>query len=314
MSQPKYPNVSVIVPIYNAQKYIGGCIKSILSQTLDDFELLLVDDGSTDKSGIICDGFAEKDGRITVIHQENGGEMSARAAGIRISKAPWLCFIDADDTIAPDALETMSRHVCDEVDIVVFEQIRNCTLSMTGYASYLLEFHGWTMWGKLFRRSLFDEYSITVPRYFKVGEDFLTQLRLLRNIKGKVIVQTESKYLYNTSNPGSVQLSHRKNYEYEKRVIGEATQSIQMIFDHDRALQEAFFHWKLIYLGGMIGLRYDIPYTDTWICDVVQESKTFNCSMKERLILKSISVPPLRLMLICEKAVKSLVRRILNKL
>ena len=99
------PKVSVIVPVYKVEKYIGKCIESILSQTFKDFELILVDDGSPDSSGAICDQYAQKDSRIQVIHKTNGGVSSARNVGISKSNGEWLCFVDSDDTVDKDYIE-----------------------------------------------------------------------------------------------------------------------------------------------------------------------------------------------------------------
>lgn len=97
--------VSVIVPVYNVEKYLSQCVKSILSQTYKNFELLLIDDGSTDNSGIICDKFAGQDGRITVFHRENAGVSAARNYGLGKAKGSYVLFVDSDDMIAPDLLE-----------------------------------------------------------------------------------------------------------------------------------------------------------------------------------------------------------------
>lgn len=97
--------ISVIVPVYKVEKYIGECINSILAQTFKDFELILVDDGSPDKSGEICDSYAKNDNRIKVFHKKNGGVSSARNFGIDKAVGEWLCFIDSDDTILPTYLE-----------------------------------------------------------------------------------------------------------------------------------------------------------------------------------------------------------------
>lgn len=97
--------ISVIVPVYKVEKYIGECINSILAQTFKDFEMILVDDGSPDKSGEICDSYAKKDNRIKVFHKKNGGVSSARNFGIDKAVGEWLCFIDSDDTILPTYLE-----------------------------------------------------------------------------------------------------------------------------------------------------------------------------------------------------------------
>ena len=93
------PEISIIVPVYNVEKYLKRCIDSILNQSFTDFELILVDDGSTDNSGEIIDEYAIKDERIKVIHKENGGLSSARNVGIEYSKGNYIAFVDSDDYI-----------------------------------------------------------------------------------------------------------------------------------------------------------------------------------------------------------------------
>ena len=101
------PKISVIVPVFNTEKYISECIDSILAQTFTDWELILVDDGSKDNSGKICDEYATKDSRVRVLHQPNGGVTSARSNGVKNAKGEWITFVDADDTLPVDALKMM---------------------------------------------------------------------------------------------------------------------------------------------------------------------------------------------------------------
>lgn len=107
------PRISVIVPVYNVEKYLKRCVDSILAQTFTDFELILVDDGSPDNCGKICDDYARKDKRIQVIHQENGGLSAARNVGIdwafENSNSQWISFVDSDDWIHPRMLEELLR-------------------------------------------------------------------------------------------------------------------------------------------------------------------------------------------------------------
>lgn len=99
--------ISVVVPVYNVERYLDKCIQSICSQSYRDLEIILSDDGSTDSSGTICDAWAEKDPRIRVIHKENGGLSDARNAGIDIALGNWYAFVDSDDFLAEDAIESM---------------------------------------------------------------------------------------------------------------------------------------------------------------------------------------------------------------
>ncbi len=105
--------ISVIVPAYNAEKTLHRCVDSILAQTFEDFELILVDDGSKDSSGRICDEYAAKDSRIRVVHKSNGGVSSARNAGLDIASGEYVAFIDSDDYIDNDYLLSFTRYNAD---------------------------------------------------------------------------------------------------------------------------------------------------------------------------------------------------------
>ena len=115
--------ISVIIPVYNVEKYLNACIESVLSQSFNDYEIILVDDGSTDNSGALCDEFAAKYDSISVIHQENKGLGGARNTGIDAAKGSYILFLDSDDTIDPDCLkicyEKAEKHNC---DMVAFKQ------------------------------------------------------------------------------------------------------------------------------------------------------------------------------------------------
>ena len=101
--------ISIIIPVYNVEKYIVRCIDSVLSQTYKGLEIILVDDGSTDNSGIICDNYAKKDGRIKVIHKSNGGLSSARNVGMKYATGELVAFVDSDDYIEPTMYQTMAE-------------------------------------------------------------------------------------------------------------------------------------------------------------------------------------------------------------
>lgn len=100
---------SIIIPVYNVEQYLDACVASVLAQTCPDFELILVDDGSTDQSRGICDRYAAQDARVKVIHQENGGVSRARNKGLDRASGEWICFVDSDDEVEPDWLEHYAR-------------------------------------------------------------------------------------------------------------------------------------------------------------------------------------------------------------
>ena len=105
------PEISVIVPVYNVEKYLQRCVDSLLRQTFHNCEILLVDDGATDSSGAMCDGYAARDSRVRVIHKPNGGLSDARNAGLEVAQGKYVCFIDSDDYVEPDMLEVLYRLV-----------------------------------------------------------------------------------------------------------------------------------------------------------------------------------------------------------
>lgn len=194
------PHVSVVVPVYNASRFITECIQSVINQTLKDFELILVDDGSTDTSGEICDDFAKKDARITVIHQPNGGQTSARKAGVAKARADYIMLIDADDWLAKNALETLyATATKDKADIVTCDSyfhFKNYKI-VAGqplpagsfdkqammekvypkmlYSGRFFYFGIYAaMWNKLFRADILRPNLAAVDNKVKVGEDGLT--------------------------------------------------------------------------------------------------------------------------------------------
>lgn len=120
------PELSIIVPVYKVEPYLRRCLDSILAQTFRDFELILIDDGSPDNCGAICDEYAAKDSRIIVIHQKNQGVSAARNAGLDIAKGTYLGFVDSDDWIEPEMYETMIATAKEkQVDVVVCDVMIN---------------------------------------------------------------------------------------------------------------------------------------------------------------------------------------------
>lgn len=177
--------ISVVVPVYRAEKFIKECVYSILKQTFTDFEILLVDDGSPDRSGEICDGFSLIDTRIRTVHQENGGVTCARAKGVSHACGDWICFVDSDDTLPPDALERLSKGIHPKTDIVIGfwderKIVKQEWMSIEEYRKVCIT--GKKIYpgpcARLFRRSIFNENTFDIPRMIVKGEDMLMNIRL----------------------------------------------------------------------------------------------------------------------------------------
>ena len=206
------PTISVIVPVYKVEQYLHQCIDSILAQTFTDFELILIDDGSPDNCGAICDEYAKQDARITVIHQENGGLSAARNAGIDIAKGEYLTFIDSDDWVHPMYLELLVRAVTDNsVDISVCMCTRSLgeiksadkeySCKILDGLSFLKDDHiiGIIACAKLYKTKLFDDIRFPIG---KLHEDEATTYKLLFKAGNVVLIQ--SKLYFYTLNENSI--------------------------------------------------------------------------------------------------------------
>lgn len=200
--------ISIIVPVYNTEKYLGCCINSILNQSYQDFELLLVDDGSKDSSGAICDKYAEQDSRVRVFHKENGGVSSARNMGLDNAKGEWICFVDSDDEIQNIAALSVANMNTDMIlftlKMVNTDGIANCYPLMPflddldtkeNYIKNYLHFHIFnSVYAKLIRRSIFEDLRFDTS--IKFGEDALFNLQLMKLVN-KITVCNEIVYIYN---------------------------------------------------------------------------------------------------------------------
>ena len=207
--------ISIIVPIYNVEKYLKKCIESIINQTYKNIEIILVDDGSPDNCGIICDEYSQKDKRIIVIHKENGGLSDARNKGIDIAKGDYLTFIDSDDFVNIDYIEKLYNSIklnntklaqCgiskvnenneiieklnyDENYIKTSHEILNEL-----YGKHLIE--NVVVWNKMYAKELFKNIRFPVG---KIHEDEFTTYKLIYYSKNVAIV-SDSLYNYRQNN------------------------------------------------------------------------------------------------------------------
>ena len=246
------PKISMIVPIYKVEKYLARCIESILSQTFTDFELVLVDDGSPDNCGEICDEYAKKDRRITVIHKENGGLSDARNAGIdwafKNSDSEWITFIDSDDWVNRRYLEVLfNAAIENQVDVSVCDFLRTSNFENTDIKDDFI-CQKWSVtdffveknlnfvvaWGKLYKKSLFKK--IRYPKG-KVHEDEFTTHKLLFQCQKVVFVNSmlyfyfinkegitagKSEYYWNKDKIYFIQAMEEKISYFKKKHINEA--------------------------------------------------------------------------------------------
>lgn len=218
--------ISIIVPVYNTANYLAQCVDSIICQSYTDWELILVDDGSKDQSGMICDEYAKRDNRIMVIHQSNNGVSSARNAGINYAKGEYLCFVDADDWLEPSFLIDFQFNKI-KVDFYIGGYIFNtygtpfsCKKYEEICCSGLLEIrdeffrqnlqtNGYP-WGKLYKSSIIRENNLRFNEKLSINEDhlFVFQYYLLC---GSLSINSTVNYQYRVFNDGGNKLSLRKH-------------------------------------------------------------------------------------------------------
>lgn len=220
--------ISVIVPVFNAEKYLTRCVDSILKQTFQDFELILIDDGSRDKSSEICDGYAEKDERVRVIHQSNRGQAAARNYGVSKAKGEWVVFVDADDIIHHQMLEFLYCAVKEhKTKISCCRACEDKTLSMTffqdnRYESCLYEvdeknlvkwylgeedvnkYLYWVVWGKLIHRGILEELPLEEGRIY---EDNAIVFRWLYEAK-EIALCNSTMYFYFINEEGTTKSTY----------------------------------------------------------------------------------------------------------
>ncbi|MBP5776171.1 MAG: glycosyltransferase family 2 protein [Prevotella sp.] len=196
--------VSVIVPVYNTKDYLTRCVDSLLCQSFSDFELLLIDDGSTDGSSELCDAFQAKDSRVRVFHQQNGGVSAARNYGVQQAQGEWICYVDSDDEVRCEYLQDMVSAV-DAEDLLVMGNISDPRLkgfltedvSLQGQemVRYLLSHHILNLSGpvaKLFNRNVLLKHDIHFPTGIHYAEDMIYYFRYLNHVSQVALRQSEN--------------------------------------------------------------------------------------------------------------------------
>lgn len=258
--------ISIIVPIYNAESFLQKCVNSILSQTNKDWELILVDDGSLDKSSILCDEFARKDSRIRVIHKSNGGVSSARNIGIDVARGDWIAFIDADDYVSNNYFEAILDK---ESDIVLVE---SCVVNWNGkiqkaingisaniykrrnyeniVKDFLLDYRSRVPWAKFIKRKVIGNTRFELGQ--KIGEDTVFMYDVLS--KAKSIDIAIGQYYYWVQGIEGDMLKYRISVEDAIRFAKRTFKGYESISVKSIDLEKML----LLYYFNLIDKRYPL--------------------------------------------------------
>ncbi|MBQ6221566.1 MAG: glycosyltransferase family 2 protein [Solobacterium sp.] len=266
------PKISVIVPVYNTEQYLRQCVDSILCQTFSDFELILVDDGSTDSSGIICDEFAKNDPRVIILHQENRGQAAARNTAVKMSRTDLIAFVDSDDMIHPQYFARLYKNIIADENIsccgVIESEIKpnwsesNSDESASIYkidevfltGNKVNDYIGQTAWAKLIRKEILLEYPFTEGRVF---EDNAVVKKWLY-AAGKIAVLIEPLYFYRINSTGT----SKGNFNAEK--VRDVLWSRDEIINYykEKGLYIAYKQAAADYIRFAINLYYKLRKID----------------------------------------------------
>ena len=265
--------VSIIVPLYNSEKSIKKTVDSLLKQTYPNLEFILVDDGSTDKSGAIIDELQKKDTRIVTVHQANQGQSSARNAGIRMARGEFLSFVDGDDTIEPDFILKLVNAIGEDnglavtgvnyhrvkqntTNVVYVKKVRKIKKneSIKAYMLYLLALDGrmYSVINKLFRKDVIVKNDLEFPLGVYFGEDTRFVLKYLDAMNGEIAFVPEALYNYNSGSEGSTV----KKSGIEKANWRALQKDLKAWVGKKPSLRERFWF-------RMVALRWKISYYRT---------------------------------------------------
>lgn len=311
------PQISIIIPIFNVEEYLRQCLDSVVNQTYHNLEIILVDDGSPDNCGMICDEYAAQDGRIRVIHKENEGVSVARNIGIEKSRGEWIMFVDPDDWLELDCCEKMIECASGKAWDIVYFQARACNgagklikeypkigsfqlnremikrLQMDSLADYVhsLGFESTAPWTKLYRRSMLSEHNCRFPVGLKRRQDVIFNLYCMEYIEQAYYLDYAG---YNCRlNESSV--CRRRNLEmlnilvrflreaeiFVQKKHGEESEYCKMLGVLVIAIQKDLEATMFFHPGGHMGLKEYRGYMEQYYDDEVVKRYLNKCSIKD---------------------------------
>lgn len=288
------PKISIIVPVYKGERYLNECVDSILAQTYADFELILLDDGSPDNSGKICDDYATRDSRVRVIHKANEGINATRRRGVQEATGEWVAFCDDDDSMPIDALESLVA-LTDGTDLVIgfpdepvnrkplsFEEFRINSITAKRFPP--------SPWAKLYRRSLFNDHTFDFPREIDGEEDMIMNIRIMFSLNRAPHIVFKKVYNFRRN---TLSVSHTKRASIAHEEAFDQARSASIPADMIKLYMPQIISSKL---NGLVGIAYSDPSQLT-NCHYVEQIKKeikqygYRCNFEERMELVSCGHP-----------------------
>ena len=246
-----YPQISLIIPVYNAESYLVRCIDSVLGQDYPNLEIVLINDGSTDNSGKICDEFAQKYSNLRVFHIPNGGASLAREKGIEVARGEYLTFVDSDDYVAPNYVSTMYnllkkyetrisacgvRRICENEEVIESEY-KNGKDELLDFDKLMPRFFKYEFWGfpgGLYHRSVFN--NLMFPKA-TLSEDYNVKTQMFCNERQMAVTSTPLYfYEYHPESLSHTKLSVRAFEEYE---------NVKAVYDYVQVYSQEYSDYAL---------------------------------------------------------------------
>ena len=295
--------ISVIVPVYNEETFLKECIESIQSQTFRNFEIILVDDGSTNSAGNICDELEKKYNNISVVHQKNTGANKARANGVlNYAKGNWICFVDSDDTLLPTALEKMIQHSMNS-DIVIFcpsdklpKNLEECRIAAINGSLFSPAPHA-----KLYKRELFSTFTFDIPKELNYGEDMIMNIRLMFTTKTMPSFFHDKVYEYRRN---LYSISHTKVPSLEYESLFDKHRNLSIPQTEITRYMPAIIKIKI---NGLYGIAFRNPLSiihdpNNYIVNLNKEIQyySYKINLKEKILLSTKSKILLKGIGLCE--------------
>lgn len=259
----KDPLISVIVPAYNSSKYVKKCIQSVLNQDYNNFELIVVNDGSTDNTLEILNTLSKKDNRIKVLNQKNSGVSSARNLGLSNSSGEYITFLDSDDTLTKTALSDFLSEINENVDLVICSsrEVRLKGMDVL-YPSKIYDniytikndFIEFDLYirkpcANLYRKSIIDNYNVRFPLSMSFGEDHIFNLEYIKHINNSVIISDKIVYNYMIMHNGLCAKYHEDMHSLEKTIYLKIADAFGGLDDIPKKYHN---HYVSCYLNGCI--------------------------------------------------------------
>jgi glycosyltransferase involved in cell wall biosynthesis len=279
------PKISVIIPIYDTEQYLAGCIDSVLAQTYTDFELILVDDGSPDRCPTICDEYAVKDSRVRVFHKKNGGVSTARNLGLDNAQGEFICFIDSDDTVGSNYLMNLAPRGDEDfiqggVGVLENDYLKQYMTHEDIFKDYnQFWMQSRQQWSPkcCLSKAVIDKWHIRYDTSLRMGEDglfnhiFLSKCQLIRRMK-------EDDYYYNHDNEASA--SHKYYPDRLEQQI-QLVKRLEHYFADDDIQRVRWDYWKEVLNHYRVkGIHNSVPAIRKDARDAIKETYRTECFRK----------------------------------